>query len=75
MANGSTFEVAPDDGSMTVILAVPGYAIREADTAAAKSVVSPKVVPSGDPFHSITDEVVNPLPLARSVKAPSPAIA
>jgi len=68
-------EVACEDESVTVMLAVPGVAIREAETAAAKSTLSPKVVTRRTPFHSITDEDVNPVPLAKSVKLPSPAIA
>jgi len=75
MPKGIAFEVTPDDESFTVTLMAPGAAIREAETAAARSVLSPNVVARGVPFHSITEDVVNPLPLARSVKALSPAIA
>jgi hypothetical protein len=70
MANGTAFEIAPEAESLTVTLMDPGAAIREPGTAAVRSVLSPKPVARGVPFHSITEDVVKPLPPARRVNAP-----
>jgi hypothetical protein len=75
MANATVFEIVLEEESLTVTLTKPGAATSEADTAAARSALSPKVVLSIVPFHSVTDDGVKPLPLMRSVKSPCPAIA
>jgi len=49
--NGSAFDVAPDDGSLTVMLAVPGIAIREPEMDAVRMALVLNVVGIGLPFH------------------------
>src|SRR5579864_9102842 len=73
MPKGTALEVTAE--AETVILTVPGCAMRELETDAAKSVLSPKLVGSEAPFHWITDAAVKPVPLTRSWKGPCPAIA
>jgi hypothetical protein len=75
MPNETEFEIAPMDESFTVMLTVPGIAMSEADTAAARSALSPKVVLRAVPFHATTEDEVNPLPLTSNVNAPCPAMA
>jgi hypothetical protein len=75
MANDTVFEIASVEESFTAMLTTPGAAISEAETAAARSLLSPKVVLSALPFHSTTEDEVKPLPLASSKKFPCPAIA
>jgi hypothetical protein len=69
------FETDPDAVSFTVMLTLPGAAINELEIVADKSALSPYVVESGDPFHSKVDVGVKPLPFARRMKSPVPAIA
>jgi hypothetical protein len=69
----SALDVAPE--SLTVTVALPGSAISELDTEAARSVASPNWVGSGAPFQLTTDEAVKPVPFTVSVNGPSPAIA
>jgi hypothetical protein len=59
---GSDFDVAPEDESLTVMLAVPGLAINELDMEAVRMAFVPKVVESGVPFHWTTEDAVKPLP-------------
>jgi hypothetical protein len=73
MPKGSAVVVVPDAVSWTVIDAVAGWAIISAVTGALMSVLVPNCVVNGVPFHWITEVGVNPVPLARSVKPPSPA--
>ena len=56
-----------------VHIALLSFAIISAVTGALMSVLVPNCVVNGVPFHWITEVGVNPVPLARSVKPPSPA--
>jgi hypothetical protein len=69
------FDIWLSEGSLTVICAVPGAAISAAETVAVKIPPVPNVVESGVPFHSRTEDEVNPEPSAHSTNAPPPAIA
>jgi hypothetical protein len=68
-------EVALDEVSSTVMLAVPGCAIAELETCAVRISLVPKVVARAMPFHWSTEDPVNPEPSAQSVKLPPPAMA
>jgi|SRR5438094_9465428 len=73
IGNTAAFDVAPE--STTVTVALPGVAIREAETVAAKSVLSPNCVGRGFPLQLTTAELVKPVPFTRRVNDPWPAIA
>ena len=73
IASTTKFEDAP--GSFTVMVAFPGAEIRELDTDAARSVLSPNCVGSEWPFQATTDDSVNPIPFTRRVNDPWPAMA
>src|SRR5581483_599392 len=75
LINAITPAVAVAPESLTVTVALPGSAISELDTEAARSVASPNWVGSGAPFQLTTDEAVKPVPFTVSVNGPSPAIA
>ena len=58
----------------TVTFALPGCAIRVADTAAFKRFPLTNVVARGLPFQSTTAPETNPLPFTARVKAAPPAV-
>jgi hypothetical protein len=51
MPNGCAFDVAPEEESLTVIVAVPGVAIREPEMEAVRMASVLNVVGIGLPFH------------------------
>jgi hypothetical protein len=73
--NGCVFETAPETESLTVMLTVPGAAIRELDTEAVKIALVPNVVGSAVPFHWTIENAVNPEPFTKTSKALLPATA
>ncbi len=72
MVNAAPPDVTPPD--TTVIVAVPGDAIRPADTDAVTCVVLTYDVDSADPFQSTTAPEANPLPFTVNVNAAPPAV-
>ena len=68
-----TYDVVP--AINTVILAVPGAAIKFAGTAAVNWALLTKVVVNPVLFHCTTAVEVKPAPLTVSVKAGPPAVA
>jgi hypothetical protein len=58
---------------MTVMATVPGVATIALVTWATNPVLVPNCVASALPFHWMTDALVKPVPVARSVKPGTPA--
>jgi len=73
MPNGCVLDAAPEEGSVTVMVAVPGSATRSLATVAVRISAVPKVVGTGTPFHCTTDELVNPVPPKEMLRLPPPA--
>ena len=74
---GSMVKFTPDDVTppeTTVMVAVPGDAIRLADTDAVNCVALTYVVDRAEPFQSTTAPEANPLPFTISVNAGFPAV-
>jgi len=76
---GATVKVNALEGALaeltTVILALPGAAIRLAGTAALSRVALPNVVDNGVPFHRMAAPETKFVPLTSRVKAGPPAVA
>jgi hypothetical protein len=74
IANVTAFDVPPH-GLTTVIEAVPGLAMREADTVAVSCVAETNVVVSAAPFQFTTEVETKFAPLTVNVNCGSPAAA
>ena len=66
-------EVTLREASVTLIVAVPAAATRALATVALRFVESPNIVGKGDPFHSISELLVKPVPVAIKVNEGTPA--
>jgi hypothetical protein len=73
MPKGREFEDAPEAGSYTEMFTVPGAATRALVTVAARPALVPNCVGKALPFHSTTEVLGKPVPVARSVKPGVPA--
>src|SRR6185503_1078086 len=73
IVNTAGAETVPLAGA-TVTFAVPGEAMRDADTGAVSCVALTKVVGSGDPFHCTVLPLSKVVPFTVKVKPVAPAV-
>ena len=75
IVNDAAFDVPPDEGFVTVTVAVPAVAISAAVIAAVNCVALTNVVVLAAPLNFTTDVDTKPVPLTVRVKAAPPAVA